>query len=260
MIESEDKKLSVSEENQRVLFDKIAALYEANYNDECSQRYRREFITKEILKNIDLRGKRVLEAMCGGGGLTDSLISQGALVTGLDISKEQIKIFNQKWKCDSICASMIDSGIEKESFDCVLVAGGLHHLYPFTSEAIQEISRVLKPGGYFCFYEPHRGSIPDFFRRIWYAVDKLAEENEVPIDLLKLKKEFSKDFDFLSETFCGNLAYLLIFNSMFFRIPFSLKKALSGPLFKIERFVKKIQNRRLSCIVIGQWRKKNCRK
>ena len=42
------------------------------------------------------------------------------------------------------------------SFDCVAVVGGLHHIHPNVKAAVREIHRVLKPGGHFCFMEPHK--------------------------------------------------------------------------------------------------------
>lgn len=54
------------------------------------------------------------------------------------------------------------------SFDVVCIGGALHHFHPGVQSAIDELHRVLKPGGILCFNEPHAGSLPDIARKIWY--------------------------------------------------------------------------------------------
>ena len=43
------------------------------------------------------------------------------------------------------------------------------------------------------------------------------------MNVKELKNEFSSEFEFTKETYMGNIAYLLVFNSMVFRIPVRLK-------------------------------------
>ena len=61
---------------------------------------------------------------------------------------------------------------------------------------VKEIHRVLKPGGYFCFMEPHSGSFPDVIRKFWYKHDHFFSENEAAIDINSLEQEFASDFAF----------------------------------------------------------------
>ena len=56
-----------AERDQKALYDRIAADYEAHYDDEASQRFRDTFIYPFLLGNIDFRGTRVLEAVCDYG-------------------------------------------------------------------------------------------------------------------------------------------------------------------------------------------------
>jgi len=245
-----------SEDIQRELFTNISTRYEKHFGDKYSSLYRDLFINGPLLKGIDLAGKKVCDLMCGSGNLTGALLDRGAIVTGLDISKEQIDLFKDKWPmCEAICASIFDSGIEDASFNCVVIVGGLHHLQPRVSEAVGEICRILKPGGYFCFCEPHKDSIPDHFRRVWYSLDKLIGRNEAAIDLRALKKKFGGRFLFLRETYAGGIAFLLIFNSMVFRLPMQLKNIIAPPLMNTEKVLAKFATRGLSCITISQWRK-----
>ncbi|MGE0129700.1 MAG: class I SAM-dependent methyltransferase [Blastocatellales bacterium] len=238
-------------------YDRIANEYEAHYDDPCSQRYRDKFFHKTMFEGVNLSGMKVIEAMCGSGQTTQYLISQGAQVTGLDISGEAVSSFNKRWpECQAVCASMLDSGLDNDSFDAVAVVGGLHHLHPHLDAAISEIHRILRPGGYLCFAEPHKGSLPDVIRQWWYKHDSLFANNEEAIDLKAMKSEFASRFTFNLERYFGNAAYLLVLNSLVFRIPLKLKPFYTPTLLHLESLIGPLQGRLLSCFAVCQWRKK----
>ena len=246
-----------SEEIQQAHYDRIAENYDAHYNDACSQEYRIRFQYEPVFAGINLSGRRVLEAMCGSGHTTQYLLAKGARVTGLDISAREIDSFRQSWpNSEAICASLLDSGLENDAFDCVVVSGGLHHVHPHLGEAVNEIHRVLKPGGHLCFIEPHARSLTDTFRKLWYKHDSLFAENEAAIDVRKLKHEFASSFNFNFEIYLGNLGYLLVLNSMVFRVPLALKPLYTPIVLKMEAALNKVLGQSLSCNVIAQWQKK----
>ena len=183
-------------------------------------------------------------------------LAQGAEVTGLDISAEVLRLYCCKWpQTESIQASIFNNSIPDSSFDAVFIVGGLHHLHPEVARAVREIYRILKPGGWFGFTEPHAGSIPDLARKFWYRFDKLFEENEAAIDLEALEAEFARHFEFIHTRYCGNVAYLFVFSSMVFRIPPKFKKYYTPLLLRLEKLINQFQNKRLACFVVGQWRK-----
>jgi len=246
-----------SETLQKEHYERIAADYDAHYNDAYSQQYMRKFIYEPLLAGIEISGKKVLEAMSGGGQLTQTLLDKGAKVIGLDISHAQTANFRRRHKnAEVICASMLNSGIKDESFDIVIVIGGLHHLPPKTSEGLREIHRILKKGGYLCFMEPHSESVADYLRNFWYKRDSLFAENEAAINVSKLRREFADSFEFKSELFLGNVAYLLVMNSLVFRVPLRLKPIYSPSLIFAEKILNPILGKPLSCFVVAQWRKK----
>jgi SAM-dependent methyltransferase len=246
-----------AEAAQKEHYNRIAAQYEAHYDDPWSQRFRDRFIHAPMLEGLDLRGKNVLEAMCGYGSTTGALLARGARVTGLDISEAEIESFRQRWpQCETACGSIMSSGLPGEFFDAVVVVGGLHHLQPTVDPAIDEIHRLLKPGGFFCFLEPHTGSLPDVFRRQWYKRDMIFARNEAAIDLEYLKRSYADRFDPVREIYGGNLGFLFVFNSMIFRVPLWLKPAYSPLLLWLEGVISRLQGRRLACFVICQWRKR----
>ena len=242
---------------QRAHYNRIAADYEVHYDDPWSRRFRDQFIDARLLDGIDLRGRQVLEAMCGSGLTTQGLLTRGAEVTGLDISEACIESFQRRWPtCGTARASLDQAGLASESFDVVVVVGGLHHLQPDINPSIDEVHRLLKPGGWFAFFEPHVGSIPDLFRQQWYKRDLMFARNEAAIDLAELKRANADRFEFVRESYGGNLGFLLVFNSMVFRIPQRLKPWYSPALLRLEGLLGRMQGKRSACFVICQWRKK----
>jgi ubiquinone/menaquinone biosynthesis C-methylase UbiE len=241
---------------QKNHFNRIASKYLEHYDDLWSQKYRYKYINEPMFENIQLSGMKVVEGMCGFGATTGYLLSKGAYVTGIDISENMINIFRKKWpNCTALCTSILETGLESESFDCVTVVGGLHHLHPKVKESIQEIHRILKVGGFFCFLEPHKGSLMNLFRSYWYKLDKLFADNEEAIDLEALKMNFSSKFDFIKEEYKRNIAYLLVFQSLIFRMPLKLKSIYSPSLMWLESIIEKVLGKKSSCVVLCQWKK-----
>jgi len=121
---------------------------------------------------------------------------------------------------------------------------------------VREIHRVLKPGGHFCFMEPHTGSLPDVVRRIWYRFDRFFSDNEAAIDVGALEKDFGDSFKLRKAKYLGNVAFLLVLNSLIFRIPPKSKRFFAPLLMKLEPWVNKLQTKLTSCFVVTQWQKR----
>ena len=254
---AEPRALDFSERLQRDHYSEISAEYEAHYSDASSLEYRLKFIHEPMFTGINLDGMTVLDAMCGSGQTTEYLLKNGAEVTGLDISDVVVDAFKARWAdCQAICRSLLDSNLPDNSYDCLVIVGGLHHIQPNVSSAVREIHRVLKPGGYFCFMEPHSGSFPDLIRKFWYKHDRFFSDNEAAIDVRALEEEFAPHFAFKRMEYLGNVAFLLVLNSLIFRIPRRLKPLYSPILLKLESLISKLQGKRTSCFVVGQWQKK----
>ena len=249
--------LGASERQQQEHYDNIAADYEAHYSDEWSLEYRRRFIYDPMFEGLNLSGMKVLDAMCGSGQTTSYLLGRAAHVTGLDISNEVTETFRARWtEADVVTRSLLDSGLPDSSFDYVVIIGGLHHIHPNVKQAMVEIHRVLKPGGHLCFFEPHSGSLPDIVRRVWYRFDRFFEDNEASIDITRLQKDFSDRFELRKAKYLGNIAFLLVLNSLIFRIPVGSKKYFSPALMKVEALISKLQTKLTSCFVVSQWQKR----
>jgi len=246
-----------SEARQSAHYDRIGEAYDAHYSDRWSTLYRRRFLYEPLIAGIELRGRKVLDAMCGSGQTAEYLLSQGAVTYGLDISAHAIEEFRAKHPgATGVQGSILKTDFEDKSFDAVFITGGLHHVHPRVPEAVSEIHRILKPGGWLCFYEPHTGSLADTARRFWYRHDRLFEENEAAVDFDDLKRRNGDRFDFVTTRYSGGPAYLLVFNSMVFRIPLSWKSGYTRPMLWLERNLERVQGKRTSCFAMAQWRKR----
>jgi SAM-dependent methyltransferase len=133
---------------------------------------------------------------------------------------------------------------------------GLHHLHPHLAEAVCEVHRLLRKGGTFCFAEPHQGSAFSRLRAIWYRHDSLFADNEESLDLDGLKGEFASLFEFKLERYVGSAAYLLVLNSMIFRVPLWLKRIYSPAMIGLEKMLAGFHSPTFSLAVICQWKKK----
>lgn len=250
------KTLSKEEEKQKKYYNSIAKDYDKHYSEKYSLKYRYDLFDY-ILKGINFQDAIVLDAMCGNGQNTQYFLNRSSKVTGLDISEEQCVFFAKRYpESEIVCASILDSGFEDNSFDFV-ISDSLHHLHPHVYEAINEIHRILKPGGKYMIWEPAAGSVIDYFRKLWYKTDsKYFEENEHSIDINKLKKDFSDKFDFLKIKYGGNIGYLLVHESIAFRIPIRLIKYYAPVLLPVDRLIQKFQFKLISCWGIAVVRKK----
>jgi SAM-dependent methyltransferase len=238
-------------------YDRLNGLYEEHAGDPITSRYRRRFIDEPLLRGLDLDGATVLEAMCGSGHSTGYLLERGASVTGLDVSGEAIGLFAAKWpQCNAVVGSILEPDLTDGVFDAVVVVGGLHHVHPHVDIAVANIWTLLKPGGYFCFSEPHTGSLLDVARRRWYARDPMFESNEAAIDMGALRRTASGKFVVIAERYFGNVAHTLVLNSMVLRAPRRLKRLYGGPAMAVERVLNPILGRRFSCSVSCQWQKR----
>jgi len=114
----------------------------------------------EISSFYDPSGKIVLDYGCGPGYRTGYLIEHDALhVTGIDISEgeiEQARLMAQQEgfadRTNFLAADAHATGLPDHSFDLIVGDAILHHLE--LRVALEEIKRILRPGGRAVFLEP----------------------------------------------------------------------------------------------------------
>jgi ubiquinone/menaquinone biosynthesis C-methylase UbiE len=108
-------------------------------------------------------GRRLLEVGFGMGTDLFQFASAGAIVAGVDLSPEHLRIATQRFRLSGIPADLRLADAERlpfadGSFDVVYTFGVVHHT-PDTQRAVDEIYRVLKPGGLAVIGVYHRFSV-----------------------------------------------------------------------------------------------------
>ena len=231
-------KKSLSDQIKR--YDAEASEHSKHYNDKYTQMYRNEFMRAPLFKD-KLKDIYILDAMCASGIETGYLIELGAEVVGVDISKKNAEEYTKRWGKPCYLNSIHKTSFSDNTFDAVYICGGLHHVLPLLRETISEIYRILKPGGYFYFIEPNKDTWVNQLRKIWYKMDNKFTEDEEAISYQNtLKPHLSIGFEEKSLNFGGNIAYIIIGQSLVLRIPQHYKKYLAPISFFLERIFSKL--------------------
>lgn len=109
----------------------------------------------------DLKGKKVLDIASGTGFATVAFAKNGCDVTAIDITDYAVDATNKNLQLRNLQGKAIKMDAQKLSFadntfDFVCAHGCLMHM-PDTDKAVQEIYRVLKPGGQCYAWMYHKG-------------------------------------------------------------------------------------------------------
>lgn len=102
-----------------------------------------------------LRGLRLLDVGCGGGLLAECFASEGALVSGVDLSRSSLAAASRHGETRGVMIDYVNASGESlpfrdSSFDAVVTADFLEHV-PSLDTVIGECARVLKPSGLFLY-------------------------------------------------------------------------------------------------------------
>jgi len=113
-----------------------------------------------VATQVDLTGKRVLEVSCGhGGGASYLMRTLGpASYTGLDLNPVGLDFCRKKHPLPGL--DFVQGNAEKlpfpdQSFDAVINIEA-SHCYPRFPQFLEEVARVLRPGGHFLYADVHR--------------------------------------------------------------------------------------------------------
>lgn len=108
---------------------------------------------------VPLSGQQVIELGCGNARLARSLLQRfpACHVTGLEVDAVQHakNLAQPQAGLDFLSAGAQDIPFPAASFDLALMLKSLHHVpVSLLAQALSEVARVLKPGGYLYVSEP----------------------------------------------------------------------------------------------------------
>jgi SAM-dependent methyltransferase len=195
-----------------------------------------------MLTNLLKSGMKVLEIGCGTGFFTKEITKKPVQLIAIDISPELIEVARRNIldsNVEFIIENAYQMSFDDQTFNAVIGSSVLHHLN--IDAALNEIYRVLTPGGFIAFTEPNMmnpqialqknipalkkalGDSPDesaFF--IWSIRKKLKKTGFTKIDIIP--------FDFLHPRIPkGLIKTILPITDLAEKIP--LLKQISGSLY-----------------------------
>jgi SAM-dependent methyltransferase len=140
------------------------------YFDEIERRrYATHYHLPALFASLDGQGKRLLEVGCGIGVDSIQLAGRGFDVTAVDLTENALAVAAQFAAHRGATVDFQLGNAERldfadESFDAVYSFGVLHHT-PDIRRSVQEVHRVLRPGGtaYVMLY--HRDSLVNLVHR-----------------------------------------------------------------------------------------------
>jgi len=139
-------------------YDDMAELYPQKTESSLYNALYERPATKAIMP--DVKDKKVLDAGCGGGSLTEWLVAQGADVIACDISEEMVK-YTKKRLGNKAQVLVTDLSkplgfIPDDSIDVIVSSLVLHYISNWLN-VFTEFSRILKKNGYVVFsaHHPH---------------------------------------------------------------------------------------------------------
>lgn len=186
--------------------------------------------------NLNAKNSEILDYGCGVGPTIEKVIKFGPKkITGIDISDVSITKAKKKFANDISRVELLVDNCESTSFannkfDIVYGLGILHHLQ--FSKCINEILRILKPGGKLLFIEP-LGTNPfiNFYRLI---TPKSRSKDEHPLEF--------KDFEIIKSSFESvNIKYYGFLTLVFFPFYSSTESKTFKVLVKLDQLLFKIK-------------------
>lgn len=163
----------------------------------CEANLRNPWITGRIHEFFSYRPGRVkvLDVGCGAGFLSNHLGKEGFDVTAIDLSGPSLNVAKRRDESHSVKylqADAYDLPFDDESFDVVTSTDFLEHVSE-PQRVLKEISRVLRPAGFFFFHTFNRNWISNLMviKSLEWFIKKTPDHLHV-YDLFIKPKELKK--------------------------------------------------------------------
>lgn len=143
-------------------WDEVAESYQESSDIHIESAHYGPYAPDEAELNLlgNIRGKEILEIGCGGGQCSIAFVKKGAICTGLDISREQLKYASKLARKNKARVNFIYgnfqnlSRFKSNNFDIVFSAYALQYA-PDLNKIFPQVNRVLKKDGVFLFSFDH---------------------------------------------------------------------------------------------------------
>ena len=146
MVEAGSREKELTHERLTARFDELMHDYDLGR--------RVETLVDDFLGG-DLHGKFVLDAGCGVGGLTKTLVARGARVVALDIGPTLAATTRDRCRCAAVVGTLSSIGLRANTFDVVFSTEAIEHT-PDPQRSVAELYRLVKPGGHLAITTPNR--------------------------------------------------------------------------------------------------------
>lgn len=132
-----------------------------------------------------LQGMKVLEAGSGAGRFTEVLLKHGAIVYSFDFSNAVDANYENNMPHERLTLFQADIGhipFADDQFDLVVCLGVLQHT-PSTQGSLQELRRVLRPGGQLMcdHYKYHAGNFTSLYMVWWWFIRRLDPSRQLAV-------------------------------------------------------------------------------
>lgn len=164
--------LEAREKKSKTFFDGVAESWERLQEETLHPKLYRSWILQELPTC-----ENILDLGCGPGGLIPFLLNKAKHVTGVDNSSRMIENasihFAKNPSVSLIQTPMEHLPLSANSYDAVVASMVMHHIsHPPT--VLEEIARVLKPGGVFCIVDLQKHNaeyMRDNFADLWLGFE-----------------------------------------------------------------------------------------
>ena len=168
-----------------------------------------------VATQINLEGKSILEVGSGRGGGASYLAQylHPSKVSGIDISETAVNLCKSLYEIDNLDFTVGDSEnipFDDDIFDVVINVES-SHCYGSMKLFLNEVIRVLKPGGYFLFCDLRETSaLDELFSQFKQSELKLIQHKDITKNIIHALTEMSPKRqeaienavpDFLKQTF-----------------------------------------------------------
>ncbi|MGB3710128.1 MAG: class I SAM-dependent methyltransferase [Erythrobacter sp.] len=243
---------------QKELFEAIHEKYSQATTDRYAEAYKEEFIYRPILSELD--GAHSLMELASGVGSASGWMRDhhpDLEISGCDISESACEDFTARHGRPCYVWDLTKPIDISQTYDAVLVMGGIHHLVADLAMAFENISRMLNPGGKLIMAEPNADFMLEPVRRAWYRIDKgnFDAENEHALSHPELARDHACGLTPVTVRYIGGPAYFVLLQNWVLRMPGGVKKWLAPAIMATERVWHRLPGRLPFATFIAVWQK-----